>query len=306
MTAIRLGTFTPNGIEWNEARRWAIGGSEIASVLGLSPWLSRFGLWMQKKGFVPPEPDKPVMEWGRRLEPAVRDKFTEDYPGDWVTNPGIYRHDTRSWQLANPDAMTDTELLEVKTAPYADEWGPDGSTEIPIYYRCQVLQYLERAWVAVLIRGTDYRTYCLERDDPDVINDTAILRAAGDEFLYDLINDRVPDIDRHNTTYEIVRTLHPDVEPGQVEIDPDLAGDYLAAYIAEKEAKIDREFYAAKILDELGKTRDAVIREDPLSVTRFAYRTYKTFNGVKGTPYLAVDQARLKQITYPTVREAIA
>jgi hypothetical protein len=101
--------------------------------------------------------------------------------------------------------------------------------------------------------------------------------------------------------YEIVRTLHPDIEAGSVEIDPELAGDYLAAYIAEKEGEIDRKFYAARILDQLGKLRDAHV-----DGARFAYRTYKTTNGVKGTPYLATDQTRLKQVTYKNVREAIA
>jgi predicted phage-related endonuclease len=97
MTAQLLGQMEPGTEEWDTARRWAVGGSEIAVVLGLSPWKSRFTLYLEKKGLTAAEPDKPIQEWGRRIEPVVRDKFAETHPGDWRANPGVYKHSVRTW-----------------------------------------------------------------------------------------------------------------------------------------------------------------------------------------------------------------
>ena len=296
-----IGQHEPGTDGWNEARKYRLGGSEIAAVMGLSPWASHFSLWMEKHGDTPPQPDRPLLEWGRRIEPAIRGKFVENHPGDWQANPGMFHHRDRSWQIANPDALTDGELAEFKTALYADEWGPAGTDDIPIYYRCQVLWYMdalevERAWVAVLIGGTDYREYLIERD-ADAIQDMRILREAGEAFIQSLMNNRPPDIDRHSATYEVQRTLHPNIEPGQVAVDVTLAGDYLAAVIAEDEAKLDKQFYAAQILAELGSLREAV---DDVDGARFAYRTHRSRDGKPGTPYLAPDRTRVKQLTHPT------
>ena len=306
MTAVPLGQHEPGSEGWEDARRWRLGGSEIAAVLGLSPWESRFSLYLQKKGFIQRSYiDNPLQEWGRRLEPAVRGKFIEGHPGDWRPNPGLFMRSDRSWQLANPDAITDGDLLELKTAPHGDGWGDDGTDEVPVYIRCQILQYvdvfdLDGAWAAVLIRGANYREYRIVRD-ADAEADIEIIRTAGEEFVTDLINSRTPDIDRHSATLQAVRELHPNILPGQVEIAPDLAGDYLAAVIAEKEAKADKEFHTARILDALGNLRDAVV-----DGARFAYRTHRSRDGQPGTPFLATDRKRLEQISYPkTIREAL-
>lgn len=308
-SAVPLGRHEPGLEGWEDARRFRLGGSEIAAVLGLSPWESRLSLWLKKKGLIPRDyVDNPEEEWGRRIEPVVTAKFVESHPGDWQANPGLFHHATRTWQLANPDALSPglrDGLLEVKLARYADKWGAHGSDEIPIYYRAQVLQYLdvfdfEFVWVAALIHQTDYREYLIERD-ADAETDIDIIREEGERFVTDLINSRPPDIDRHSATYQAVRELHPDILPGSVEIDSGLAGDYLAAVIAEKEAKADKEFYTARILHELGNLRDACV-----DGARLAYRTHRSRDGQPGTPFLATDRKRLDQITYPrTIREAI-
>ena len=47
-----LGWFEPGTSDWHAARANGIGGSEIAAVLGLSPYESRFSLWHRKKGLL--------------------------------------------------------------------------------------------------------------------------------------------------------------------------------------------------------------------------------------------------------------
>ena len=53
-TGVLIGTFSPGSEEWLAARADGLGGSEVAAVLGLSPFESRFSLWHRKAGRVGP------------------------------------------------------------------------------------------------------------------------------------------------------------------------------------------------------------------------------------------------------------
>ena len=44
-----------NRTDWLKARRKGIGGSDAASVLGISPWKSNVQLWEEKTGIAEPE-----------------------------------------------------------------------------------------------------------------------------------------------------------------------------------------------------------------------------------------------------------
>ena len=64
--------------EWLEYRKKGIGGSEIASILGVSPFSNAYKVWLDKtdkseKGNF----DNQAMYWGRRLEDIVAQEFTE-------------------------------------------------------------------------------------------------------------------------------------------------------------------------------------------------------------------------------------
>jgi putative phage-type endonuclease len=64
-----IGYFEPGSAEWHAARRNGVGGSEIAAVMGLSPYESRFSLWHRKQGMVNPVDENPQMYWGKLLDP---------------------------------------------------------------------------------------------------------------------------------------------------------------------------------------------------------------------------------------------
>ena len=88
MTAQPIPSYIPGSPQWHEQRRAALGGSEIAAVLGLSPFESKFALWHRKAGLTEPIDDSPEMEWGRRLEAAIRDKWLDDHrPGAGQDQP---------------------------------------------------------------------------------------------------------------------------------------------------------------------------------------------------------------------------
>lgn len=295
-----LPTCEPGSPEWHTQRRTALGGSEIAAVLGLSPFESKFALWHRKAGIAQPVEDRPEMEWGRRLESAIRTKWLDDHApgaghpdGEWASEhfAGTFLRD--GWKLASPDWIVQQydghtlRIIEVKHPMYDDEWGPSGSDQVPVYYLCQARWYLhvlnlEVCHFAVLIGGSDYREYTVHQDD----NDVALMVAAGREFLDSIEAGRRPDIDGSDATYQVVRALHPEIDPEHIEIAPELARELVDADRLSKRAAEHRQQIVSEVLDAMGRSKHADVNG-----FRIAYRTARTkADGTPGTPYLQLDR----------------
>lgn len=271
MTAVLVGQFRPGSPEWHAARMTGIGGSEIAAVLGLSPFESRFSLYHRKRGELAPVDETPEMEWGKRLENAVARKFLDGHPefSDEGIGSVTFNAAGRPWQIANPDRLLharrpdgDVDLvsvLECKTSPMGDGYGPTDTDQVPPHVRCQAIWYgdvleVPRAHVACLIGGCDYREYTIEWDD----DEAELLRTAARIFLDDIANDVRPDIDAHTATWSATRELHPDIEPVEHELDGRLARRYIAARAALADAETEHAEARALVFDAMGSARTAV------------------------------------------------
>lgn len=277
--AVLVGRFTVASPEWHEARAHGIGGSEIAAVLGLSRWESRFSLWHRKAGTVPPQEENPEMEAGKRLEPAILQKFLDDHPEFSAMIGGTYCHAERPWQIANPDLLlapkcgcdliceceeaAATALLEAKFALYDDDWGEPGTDEIPPYYLAQTRWYLDvfgldTCYVEVFIGSSaEFRTYVVRAD----ADDQAFLRDAAREFLDSLPGgpaEARPDIDAHSATYQAVRVLHPDIEPVDVELEPEVAIEFCTSREALADAEARARKAKSRVADAVGNGRRAL------------------------------------------------
>jgi putative phage-type endonuclease len=263
-----VGTFEPGSPEWHAARAGLrLGGSEIAAVLNLSPFESPFSLWHRKKGHIGPVVETEQMEWGRRLEPAICEKYQDRHPDVRVVKGGTYRNRQRPWQISNPDRLLyltgargdrPSGLFEAKTAFEDEKWGPDGTDEVPVYYRAQGMHYMDcltRPWIDLgcLISGCQYREYRIHYD----ADEAAFMRDRAEAFLADLANDVRPPLDGSDATYRAVREMHPDIEPISVEIDPLLADEYRAVCLAAKAAKAEKQSVAVRIADAMGNARTA-------------------------------------------------
>lgn len=184
-TEIRF-TGTPEEInkQWVEARKNGIGGSDVASIMGLNKYSSPLNVWLVKTGREesPDLSDNQAVEWGNRLEDVVADKFADEHPELQVRRRNATMVSLeRPWAFANIDRwLTDGKgnvgILEVKTVGMrrAADW----DNGVPLYYLTQVMHYMsvtgyQYAWVAVLIGGQEFREYYIERDEQDIqaIND---------------------------------------------------------------------------------------------------------------------------------------
>jgi putative phage-type endonuclease len=312
MTApVVQGWFTPGSESWREFRRWRLGGSEIAAVLGLSPYESPLSLWLRKMGLAGPQQKKPEMDWGNRLEPVVADRFFEE-DGRWlwgIGTPATYTHPDRDWQAASPDrfisySSTAAEqadaILEVKTSPYGDGWGVPYTDEIPVYYRTQCLWYMSvlglvRADIAVLIGGYDYREYKIDLDD-QARADTDILIDAGAKFIESMRRDQRPDIDSHDQTYQVLREQHPLITAGEDVDLGDLGEDYLNTKDDLAHAYNAHARHRAQVLDAMGDANYGTWLGE-----RIVRRQAK---GADGLPFLASTRKDPRERIHPSIGAA--
>lgn len=304
LDGVLLGHLTPGTPDWDAARAGlTITATEIAAVVGLSPWMSRFTLWHKKAGLrVAPFEMTPAIEWGNRLEDAVAAKWQDEHPGHIAAPAGTWRHREREWQRATPDRIIYPQpvdefelpgrpsgLLEVKTSPMGDEWGPDGADDgVPIWYRCQVMWQMDVLGVrhtdlAVLISGHDYREYTVDYDETEA----KILRDAAEQFLAEVRDGVRPPIDSADDTYKTIRVQPDSFDDVDVEIAAEAAARYENAQAEAKAAAAELTAAKAVVLDLIGTGRRAVC-----DGRRVAYRIPKPDGTTKSlNPYKQKEAA---------------
>jgi len=155
-------------------RRSGVGGSDVAPIMGFSKWKTAYEVWEDKLGISDDGFDNEAMLWGRILEPPIR--------GEYARRNNVHVYDVTSplrnamypELVANADgAVAASEGapahkgLEIKTARYMDDWGPDDTDEIPFAYLLQINHYMlvsgVTEWdVAVLFSGSNYRQYTIK------------------------------------------------------------------------------------------------------------------------------------------------
>ena len=281
-----LGRFTHDTPEWHEARNAGIGGSDIAALLGLSTYESRYSLWHRKAGTLGPQEQTTLTRRGHYLEPAIAAWFADQHPEYRLRRGvGTWCHTERDWQRVNPDGLITRPrgrkplaVFEAKSDHEAWKWGTPGTDQVPIYYRCQVMWAmdvleLDVAYIAVLLGGLDFAEYVVEYNPEEA----ALLREEADEFLTSVRENRPPDIDDHSQTYQVIRELHPDIDGSDAEIDPDIAEWFVTAQAAKTAAEADEREARSRIADEMGSAQRAVCNG-------YAIARRQARNG--GTPYV--------------------
>jgi len=234
--------------QWLAARRGGVTASEIAVILGISPYDSPFNLYYRKRGELTDDYDNTAMSLGRHLEPWIADQWAADHPEWTVGTGGLYASEERSWQMATPDRLLydglcrcpdfadvaddhADSLLEIKSSGTYDGWGDDGTDVIPAYYRAQVLWQLDvmglaEAHVTCFFLSTrNRRDYVVAYDADDV----QLMRKAAHAFMDAVEAGTPPDIDWHPATEAALKALNPKVDDDETEIAAALADRYATA-----------------------------------------------------------------------------
>lgn len=165
-----------NREEWLKVREDGIGASEVAAVVGLSPWETPFSLWLRKTGQIPPIEENEAMHMGHLLEGVVVQLWEEKTGWKAVKASAkdiIYQDPEHPWRKVTPDRIAyevgedgkkRKVLLEIKTTAIGID--PD---DLPENYVCQCHYQMHVTGIHVcylcwLVNGRYYGHARLEYD----------------------------------------------------------------------------------------------------------------------------------------------
>jgi putative phage-type endonuclease len=238
-----------NRTEFLEGRRKGIGSSDVAPVLGLSPWGSPLTVYLDKIG--QPESDElsPPLEWGIRKE-AVIAAAVMDKTGWSLEKVPTATHRHFDFLIASVDRVNqDGDIIEIKTSGFTQGWGEPETDDVPehvwlqVQHQLEVLDQTDTAWVYVLIGSCDFRRYRVERD-PEYL-ETVIDPLT--EFWKCVESRTPPEIDfaDANALAAVQRLYQP--KPGTMKVlEPE------AVSLVEQYADLGTE------ITRMGKERDAI------------------------------------------------
>ena len=208
--------------EWLEDRRKGIGGSDVATILGLNKYKSVYQLWLEKTGQVEvTSAQSEAAYWGNTLEEVVAEEFSKRTGKKVRRRNRVFEHSKYPFLRANidRDIVGENAVLECKTANQylANEWDED---EIPIQYICQVQHYmnvlnLDYVYFAVLIGGQKFIWKKMERDQEliDMITEKLV------EFWTENVEKGIePAIDGLKATSDFLTQRYIDTEDNQTEL----------------------------------------------------------------------------------------
>jgi putative phage-type endonuclease len=271
MTAVLIPTSSE--AEWLAARRQGVTASEIAVLMGLSPWDSPYALYHRKRGDLPDQEDGMAMAIGRHFEDFVAMQFEELRPEFhlWGDGRTLFAHPDRPWELATPDRLVfdcanersePLAVLEAKTDGGFDGWGEDGTDEIPVHYRCQLLWQMDVVGVGtgylacLFMNRRQLRVYELTMDDAAQA-DLALMETEAERFLERIDHGDAPGVDWRPATTGALKHLHPDVQDIDVPISSQLAGRYMAACRNLKAAEQRKARWENEIRERIGSAHRA-------------------------------------------------
>ena len=197
---------------------YTVGGSDVASIFGVSPWVTPLELWRIKKGLMktPPKLNPDTLEMGHMLEPIAAHWYAKKTGNTVINDTNMYQHADFPFALADFDRRfiraSDGEkgILECKSCSWrvAREWD-DG--HYPYNYELQLRFYLA---VADVNHGAFAAVW---GNNPD--NDFAMPTLERDKVLEDMIFGRLE---------EWIWSLENDKPPTMADVEPSLALKSLA------------------------------------------------------------------------------
>lgn len=238
-------------------RERRIGASEVAAVLGISPYADAtpFSVWARlTQGYQRPE--APELTAGRYLESAVAEWYEDQFAVFVVTGDGGTVHPSHDWMSATPDRIVEaaggrTWLLECKTDRDRDAWGDPGTDQVPVHVAAQVQAQMaclamDRCDVAVLFKSRDeFACYTVLRDEVVIGH---IIRECGAWFDRHVVKGEMPPLDGGNAAAAYLRTRYPSNNGAMVTP-------------TEAQAALVAEYRAAKTLERAHRDAAAVLRQ---------------------------------------------
>jgi putative phage-type endonuclease len=148
-------------------RKQGLGGSDIAAILGISPWKTPLDVYLDKTTEWCDEEDSEALARGKRAESYVLDTYEADTGNSLIRNHDTIHDKEYPFLFANIDAKLDKTniIVEAKTtSDFVNNW-----SDIPEYYKTQVAHYAyitnaDRVDIPVSFSSWQYKCFTYERD----------------------------------------------------------------------------------------------------------------------------------------------
>ena len=261
-----------------ERRRNHLGSSDMASLLGLSPYRTAWDVWADKTGCVPDDEESVAMTAGRYFEDGVL-AYAEERLGKLTRNQYRSVKDEGIPIGANVDAIVvaDGVPVEAKTVGFLGHtqefWGEDDSDQVPDRVLVQAHVHMlcteqELCHVAAFIAWRGFVPFVVRRDEEvmNVIRDSAV--QFWDKFV---LTDTPPD--NSLPTARIVAKLRR-TPASVVQIDSSLITTWKDFQEQEKLIKKQTEDAKMAVLAALG---DAEAGECDLGLLTYYEQTRKEY-----------------------------
>ena len=171
----------------SRTRPLGLGGTDIGTILGLSPYKTPLELWSELvSGEQPASRDLIHLRFGQHAESFIASEYERatnlftavHSPTLFHKKHGFMFGHVDRFVLDRPDTpavvdgtITADKLLECKTSSAfsKNDWGEPGTDQVPPLYLVQCAWYMaitecQSADLAVLIGNSDFRVYTIERD----------------------------------------------------------------------------------------------------------------------------------------------
>lgn len=271
------GFLEPGSEEW----RRVITPSKVAAILGepgdpVSRYESPFRLWHRMKGLVDPEPPRDAFDMGHDVELYAAQRYRRLEPG-WRLSPDEVQAHVDPAKFGFPAVATvdrravrgsSRRVVEFKMARNLTDmeaWGDDLKGELPDDYHAQVSALmLFTGWTAdpghLLVVGPYFneRVYSVpyDRSFASWIIDKC------KRFYDSLAGDEPPPLDNTLATYECLRALHPDIEPGATSVlDLEEALAFVEARLALEAAQNVFDLERNRLLKRMERDQHAIVGE---------------------------------------------
>lgn len=273
-----------------ELRRTYVGGTDLAALSGMNPpgWAQPIDVWMEKVGQAKPRPTTPKMAMGHLMEDTICELFAAS-TGYLLRRPMAVRHGEayvlrdpqRPWLAANPDRYGTSTLdshhrlgvwypqgviVEAKHSDKLDDWGPQGSLQVPPHYAIQCQHYLgvtgrPVCYLCVLLPRADFRWYALWRDDATI----EMLRDLGTRFWHDNVLAGVPPAPDGSDSYSDYlrqRWASDDSEAVATSEQMLWVAEIQGLDARAKALAAQRELVAQQLMDSMGTTKRLLLPGD--------------------------------------------
>lgn len=269
-----------NQHQWLTERAKDVTSTEVSALFGLSPYLTEFELFHQKRDavVVKIEPNE-RMKWGNRLESAIAQGAAEDM-GWNIAKLNVYMRDQAarigsSFDFEIKSSANGPGILEVKNVDwvqYQKNWIDDGNgnIEAPEHIELQVQHQMEISgfeWCAIVaLVGGNEQKIVLRNRDRDIGKS---IREKTGEFWNRVLQNQPPSADYTRDAEFIIKQLRRDAVEGLVaEADEQLENmirDY--EFIRKEHSDLEKikDQRRAEILERIGRASKVITSFGSLS-----------------------------------------